>query len=54
MLIRRVSELRGSDIFLGPEEDLPTAEAVRLIESGEAIPSAPVMERAIRKPRERR
>jgi hypothetical protein len=49
-----VADLRGSAIFLGPEEDIPTAEAIRLIDSGEAIPSAPVMERAVRKPREKR
>lgn len=54
MLIRRVADLSGSAIFLGPAEDLPAPEAIRLIEQGKAIPTTPPIERAVKTPRERR
>jgi hypothetical protein len=56
MRVKIVAALPGAVMNLSPgdEEDFPAEDAVRLIAQGYAIPIAPPVERAVKKPVETR
>lgn len=56
MRIKLLQSRAGVDFSqnAGEEIDAPEAEAIRMIEAGQAIPAAPKIERAVKAPVEKR